>query len=456
MKITSYWLSPLLFSSAALLSGCFAGAPDFGALQFPAVWSVPDEARVEIVQNQALQNWWIQFDDPALNALVDLTLAQSPDRNIARARIEEARGLKRTTRSALFPQISGVGEAGLQDTGLNGVDDFYEAGFDASWEIDIFGRNLKRTSAANAAIEALENRFQDVTLTLIADVTRNYIEYRQFERQVTIALENLETQEQTLELIGAQVDVGEAPQLDVERAKSLVNTTRASIPEFERQAHNTRLRLSVLVGALPEDIKPLLSEKNVPIPGVSVRPVLTAPTAVLMTRPDILAAEANLRQNTKLAEAATRNLLPTFSIGGFFGVADSALVNSATIWNVAAGAAVALLDFGRIGQIDAARAREVQAYEVYRRTLLNAVSEVETALIDYSHINRQRISLKSALANAESALNLSKQLFTEGEVSFLDVLDAQRTVNQADASLVNANAAQAKSIVRLYKSLGVI
>ncbi len=421
----------------------------------PQSWSAYQATLIQTTEAASLKNWWQNFQDPTLDALVELSMTDSPDRLIAESRVLEARGLRRTARSQLLPQIGASATGGRQDNATAPVDDYYEATFDASFEIDIFGKNRNAYTAANKQIESLEARYHDVTLTLIAEIARSYISYRAFQKQASIAGKNLQIQEKTLELIRKQKEFGEAPQLDVERAETLVNTTRASIPEFERQAQNAKLQLTVLTGTMPENLAPVLATPA-GIPGSSAKAVLLAPAEVLALRPDIRAASANLEANTDLAESATAALFPTFSIGGFFGVAENVLTGSSTIWNTALNAAVSLLDFGAIeGRIDAARAREAQAYQLYRKTVLEAVTEVETALSDTAHINQRQASLQKAYENAARALTLSQTLYREGEISFLDVLDAQRTVNEADSALVTAEAAQAESLVRLYKSLGV-
>lgn len=443
-------------ASSLLLSGCYKTGWDFLTPEPPAAWTAYQNELVETAEVQDLKEWWVKFDDQTLNALVALSLEDSPDRLIAEARILEARGIRRSARSALFPQLDVSGSKRREDSGFPSTPDtFYDAGFDASYELDIFGKNRNDSKASKKSLEALESSYHDVSLTLVAEVARTYIEYRAYQKQVSIAKTNLDVQKKTLKLVKTQKELGEAPQLDVERSENLVNTTKASIPEFQRLAENARLRLSVLTGHLSEDLTETLSNAA-PIPGADVKPVLLAPADVLALRPDVRAAASNLEASTASADSATADFFPSITLSGFFGVTDGSFVNSATIWNVAIGSAVSLLDFGRIeGQIDAARAREKQAYEQYRKTVLEAVNEVETALNDYAHINEQRLSLKKAYANAERSLNLSQTLFKKGEVSFIDVLDAQRTVNQANASLVTAEAAQASSLIALYKSLGV-
>lgn len=445
----------LLAASTILLSGCILSSKDYGKPAYPEKWTVDGGDVIEQSEIKNLERWWENFNDPVLTDLVDLTLMGSPDVLIAEARINEARGLRRTTRSFLFPQISGTADAGRSDTSLGNTDDFYEAGFDASFEIDVFGRNRNAFRAADRNLEALEASYHDVRLTLVADVARTYIDYRAAQKQVEIALRNLDLQQKTLDLVKQQKELGEAPQLDVERSETLVNTTKASIPAFKRAEDNARLRLTVLTGILPEGLAPLL-EDPAPILSTKVAPVLQSPADILSVRPDIRAAESTFRAATSLSKAAVAELFPRFTLSGFYGVAEGALFDSTTIWDVTIGSAVALIDFGRIeGAIDAARAVEMSAYQGYRKTVLEAVVEVETALADYAYINKQRTSLQKAFDNADRALNLSQDLFREGEISFIDLLDAQRTRNEADSALVTAEASQAESLIRLYKALGV-
>ena len=447
----------LLLPACFVLSACFTGAQDFAKPMKPETWTSTQAAFSEVVEEESLKAWWEKFKDPLLNELVQLALSHSPDRLMAEAKIMEARGLRKSTRSALFPHIGASASAGREDTGFAGtsVDDFYDARFDASFEVDVFGRNRKNAGAADSALEAAELGYHDVSLTLIAEVVRTYVDLRASQHQIRIADKNLKSQEKTLELISDLHRLGEAPKLDVERAENLVSTTRASLPEFQRQAENARLRLSVLVGLMPDTLGPIVAN-DAPIPGSNVAPVLMAPAKVLALRPDILSAAANLEASTALAEAATADFFPTFTLGGFFGVTESAMVNPASIWNVALGAAVSILDFGRIeGLIDASRAREQHAFQHYRKTVLIAVTEVETALTDYAYISEQTISLNKAYESATKALEFSQTLYKEGEISFLDVLDAQRNANSAEAAVIDATAAQAESLIRLFKSLGI-
>ncbi|MEM7651038.1 MAG: TolC family protein [Pseudomonadota bacterium] len=446
----------ILLPLSLLLSGCFAGQLEMADFKGPSLWqNASDVESLDTpVDVQALENWWHNFNDPVLSALVEKALEVNPDLLIAEARVLEARGLRRTARSSFFPQIGATGVGGREKGLFAQAADTYDVRFDASYEIDLFGRVRNNASASQNTLFARKAEYDYAGLTLVAEVARSYIDMRANEKQLAIALDNLETQEKTLELIQNLRDFGESPQLDVERAETLVNTTRASVPEFKRLAENARLRLAVLTGSVPEGLMDVSGSSE--IPGSDVAPVLMAPAKILAQRPDIRAAASNLAARTDLAEAATAEIFPTFSLGGFYGAAESGFASTTQIWQIALNAAVSVLDFGRIaGQIDAARAREKEAFEQYRKTVLEAVSDVETSLNNYAKADEQSFSLFQAYENADAAFNLSTQLFTEGEISFLDVLDAQRTLNDTQSALVTAEAARASALIALYKSLGV-
>lgn len=447
--------------STALVSGCITSKQSFDTPELPTAWqgkSSLDKAAQGVTDEKksgTLTAWWTFFGDPVLDRLIESSMALSPDRSVALAKVTEARAIARTTSSSLFPQISGTASASRADTASVNPDNYYDAGFDASYELDLFDVNRNASDAADLNVEAMQASFENVTLTLVADVARNYTEFRFYQHQAAIASRNLDSEQKTLELVLQQNEAGEATRLDVERAENQVNTTRASIPDFKRQADIARLRLSVLSGLLPEYIAQILGE-NGTIPTADVMPVLASPADVLEMRPDVRAARINFAAATKTVASETANLFPKLTLSGFFGVQDSAFVSSANVWNVALGAAVNLLDFGRIeGQIDAAKAREEEAYHLLRKSVLAAVTDTEQAMVSYAHINQQRISLAASLQNAKKALELSQQLYKEGEISFLDVLDAQRSVNSADLAASSAEYAQVISLIALYKSLGV-
>jgi NodT family efflux transporter outer membrane factor (OMF) lipoprotein len=450
----------LLLTSCLTLSGCFSTTMfSTSQVDTPLEWSVQAQQETPRVDADTLHGWWRDFADPSLNDLVDIALKHSPDRQIAEARIAEARGLRRSARSLLLPQISGSVFARREDADLSGTgqhpDNFYDAGFDASYEVDVFGKNRNNFKASDDSLNAIIAQYNDVTITLIAEVARSYIDYRAAQNHMRIAEKNLQSQEKTLALISDLHELGAAPRLDVERATTLVNNTKASTPEYRRVEENARLRLSTLTGVMPVNLMLKIAPEG-SILEADAQPVLLSPVNIISLRPDIRAAAFNLSSASKLTKAAIADFFPQFNISAFYGVSETALSGGVNIWRIAAGAAVSLLDFGRIeGRIDAASAREQQAFAAYRKAVIGAVVEVETALNDYANITAKQAALGKSYQSASKALDLSQDLYKEGEISFLDVLDAQRSANNAEAALITAQALQVESLVRLYKSLGV-
>ena len=446
----------LLLSTSLLLSGCIFTTGHNTDISMPGDWA--GQGGIERVAPTALHQWWKGFNDKVLDQLVEHALAGSPDRKIAENRVLEARGLRLSTIGALFPQVGASADAARAKNASTGfkAGELYDAQFDASYELDLFGRNRNTAFAANSNFKAREAEYQNVSLTLVAEVARTYVEYRAAQKQALIAAQNLEAQQKTLDLVRQQKELGESPQLDVERSEGLVNTTKSAIPEFQRQAENARLRLSVLTGEMPEKIAPVLADPA-PVAQIdTIKPVLLSPAEVIALRPDIQAAQYDLEAQTSLTKAEIANIFPTISLAGLFGIADTALIDQTRIWSGGVSAAVSLFDFGRIqGGIDASKAREEQAFQFWRKTVLAAVTDVETALNDYARISERLATLQQAANNAQNAFNLSDQLYKEGEVSFLDVLDAQRTLNNANADVVSAEADTTLSLIALYKSLGV-
>ena len=450
----------LMLSSALLLAGCFGGASQYEKTAATSGWVTKSDTIARTAQADTLKNWWLGFEDENLNALVAEALSDSPDRNIAMARITEARGLRRSTRSSLFPQIGASAQIGRADNGSfggagGGADDVYDAAFDASYEIDVFGQNRAQARASDDNLTALQFAYDHTSLTLIGDVVRNYIDMRRFEKQVRIAERNLYSQEKTLELVRNLMEVGEATSLDAQRSENLVNTTRASIPAYKAQADAARFALSVLTGKTPQDLVPMIALDKT-LPSANFEPVLMTPSNVIANRPDVNAAAAALSAQSNLSYAAMVDIFPSFTLSGLYGITRSTFVDRTNIWSLAAGTAVSLIDFGRIrGAIDAQRAVEEQVYQAYRKAVLSATAEVETALSDYLRITEAKVSLAAAFENARETLRLSQLLYEEGEISFLDILEAQRTLNNADTSLVDAEANSLQALTRLYKALGV-
>lgn len=443
----------LLIFVAIVLSGCTTPTQQFDSPAHPNGWV---NSAAEDTSPDQLAGWWKRFDDPVMNRLVDMALKDNPDLAIAAARIEEARGILRSTRGTLFPSLTGTANGGRQETIAGAPDRFFQAGFDAAYEVDLFGKNRNATTASELDVEALQASERAARISLVAEVARTLALYRAANKNLSLARKNANIQRGTMDLVTRQFEVGEAPRLDVERARSQFQSTRASIPEFERQSMNAAIALTGLTGAMPQDVQAIL-QQGTRIPAADASPVLIQPATILNNRPDVRAAQLALAAAQARTRVAMAEAFPSLTLSGFFGVAETGLINATDIWTLAAGSALSLIDFGRIeGQIDAAEAREIQAYQNWRRTVLTTVQEVETALNDHATLSRRHQDLIRAYDAAAEAFFMAQDLFKAGEVSFLDVLQAQGDLNAADMALVGAELAKAESIIRLYKALGSV
>jgi NodT family efflux transporter outer membrane factor (OMF) lipoprotein len=449
-------LSPQLgLAAVLLLAACNVGDITPHAPSVPDHWS--NAAKAPLVDDHALKEWWKQFNDPSLNWLVEATLKNSPDVGIAATRIAEARGISRTADAALLPKVDATGDASRSKQALFVpiVGTNYDAGFDASYELDLFGKNRTAAQAADAATRAATLDYDWVKLSMIAEVTRSYIAMRAAEKQITLAQKNLTIEKDTQGLVAHQQQAGGTSEFDVERTKVEVHQSAARIAEYKRQREANLLALVTLTGLTANEIRPHMVVVN-DIPGIELTAVASAPAAVLNHRPDIEAANARLAQATSLKQSQAAAIFPDISLSGMFGLTRNAFVTTTTgVWSYGANAAVNILDFGRIqGQIDAASAREQAAYETWRKSILQAMQDVETALSNVSRISEQRAALAHARENADRSLALARVRYKAGDSSLLDALDAQRQLIAADSALVDAEANYVTAIIALYKALG--
>ncbi len=422
----------------------------------PLSWTSSQSTKVEAAKPTELSQWWKSFHDEQLNSLIDQALAHSPDVKIAAAKIAETRGLFKTADAQLMPEVTAGAGANRQRslflfpiTGNNG-----NADFDASYELDLFGKNRSAAQAADAATRAAQGDYEWVKISLVAEVARNYIDMRAAEKQIRLAQKNLKTENETLELVDRQHQAGGTSEFDKERTALLVSQSQAQIADYQRQKEVYGLSLMTLTGLSQEELATHLAG-SAEIPAIDARPAVLAPADVMANRPDILAANARLEEATSLTKSEAASVFPTISVGGMFGIAKTALVNTTSVWTIGANAAVSVLDFGRIqGRIDAASARETQAYELWRKSMLQAVQDVETSLTNVGRIQQQRVSLEHARDHATRAFSLAQVRYKAGDTSLLDVLDAQRQVIESDSQLINTEAQYAAAVIALYKALG--
>ncbi|MCI0586332.1 MAG: efflux transporter outer membrane subunit [Planctomycetes bacterium] len=459
---------PALLSAA--LGGCTVG-PDYRPpdLASPAQWARAEAGRVDEAPAD-LARWWSSFDDPVLSSLVEGAVRSNLDLRIARARVREVRALHRVSEAALAPTLDAGGRVARERASQNGFFgqspavqqdpefDSFRASLDAGWEIDIFGGLRRGTEAAAADLGEAEEDRRAVLVSLLGEVGRSYVALRGSQRRLAVLRENEGSARETLALTRARSQAGLATDLDVSRAEALLASVEAQVPPLEAACDEAMHRLAVLLGGAPDTLRAELA-KEAPIPVPPPRVVVGLPSDLLERRPDLRAAERRLAAATARVGEAEADLYPRVSLTGAFGLEslDSGDFFDAASRAWALGPAVRwpLFAGGRIrATVEANDARAEQAAAAYERAFLEALEEVENALVGYLREWDRRRALADAASANRRAVALADDLFGAGLVTFLDVLDAKRELYDAEDRLAASDAAIASSLVLLYKVLG--
>jgi len=428
----------------------------------PAVGPAISRTTREVAQ---VAEWWKAFRDPELTSLIERAAESNLDLKLAEARIREARASRGVTAGGLWPAVDGSAlysrNRGSENVPLPGAGvqyNYYQAGFDASWEIDVFGGIRRSVEAADAEVGASVEARRDVRVTLLAEVGRNYIEVRGLETEIGIAHQNLQAQKKTFELTQARFQAGRAAELDVVRAQAQVSVTASQIPLLESQRLQAIHRLGVLLGKEPGALREeFQAVARIPAPPPVVPVGL--PSDLLRRRPDIRTAERELAAATARIGVATAELYPKFSLTGVFALesvssADFAKGGSRA-WSVGPTIQWALFRGGSIrAKIEVENARQEQALILYERSVLVALKEVEDALIAYAKEQAHWTELSDSVKANLRAVELANQRYTQGLVDFLNVLDAQRTVYVSQDALAQSERRISEYLVSLYKALG--
>jgi multidrug efflux system outer membrane protein len=438
----------------------------WGELSEDALTTAATQPSMPTIEPVSLAEWWTTFHDPTLDSLIERTVQANPDLRLAQARVREARAQRGVVSADQFPSVDAFGAYSRSRTSENSFtggppgteDDLYQAGFDASWEIDVFGGVRRSVEAADADIAASIEDRRDVLVTLLAEVAQNYVELRGFQRQIAIAQANLQAQRETLEITQTRLEAGLTSDLDVARAEAQVQTTESQIPALESAARQSIHRLSVLLAQEPTALLGELSVDS-PIPGVRPKVPIGLPSDLLRRRPDIRRAERQLAAATARIGVATADLFPRFSLTGSLGLESSHFSNlgdyGSRFWSVGPSVSWPILDWGRIrSNIGVEDAREEQAFIVYEQTILTSLREVEDSLVAFMNEQARRQTLMGAVESNRRATNLANQLYQQGLSDFLSVLEAQRDLYESEDALVQSDRAVTTDLVSLYKALG--
>jgi NodT family efflux transporter outer membrane factor (OMF) lipoprotein len=461
-----------LAAVALLLPAACAVGPDYEAPSpsVPAAYSGL-EAAGEGERSRAkaeaadLAAWWNAFRDPALVGLVERAVASNLDLRAAAARVREARGVQGIAYGGLLPVV-GVGASYVrQRWSENGAfptngEAFgqLQAGFDASWEIDVFGGRRRDLEAADADFDAAVEGLRDVRVSVIAELARAYVDLRGAQARLDIARRNLDAQRRTAEIVRARLDAGQTTELDVARAEAQVQATASFLPAFETAARVAAHAIALLLAKPPGELLGELSAAG-PLPAAPAEIPIGLPTDLLRRRPDLRRSERELAAATARIGVATADLYPRFFIAGSFGtdsVTASDLFTAASrSWSFGPAIRWSLFQGGRIrANIEVQNARQEQAILRFEQTLLGALRDVEDALVAHAREQRRRASLAQAVALQQRSVELADQRYLQGLVDFLSVVDAQRALFLAQDALVQSEQAIASNTIALYKALG--
>lgn len=392
-----------------------------------------------------------------LTDLIARALEANLDVRRARARVREARARRGLASAALFPTLDA--RAGAVHTRTEEADStLYSARFDARWEVDVFGGRRREVEAATATLQARAEELHDVLVTLSSEVALNYIEVRVAAARIATATANLRTQIETHEIARFRLQAGLTTQIDVEQARTILERTRAAIPELRIQRAQALHRLAVLLGQPPGALAAALAPER-PIPVAPVTIAIGLPADALRRRPDVRRAERELAAQTAQVGVATAERYPRLTLTGSIGLEALALGDllSTAARALAAGADLVqpVFDAGRIRQnIAVQTALQEQAAIAYEASILTALEDVENALVAYAEEQARRAALVAATAAARQAAALSDASYRAGLVDFQVVLESQRSLLTVEDQLVVSSGAVTSNLVRLYKAVG--
>ena len=470
-----------LIAVVFLTTGCTMVGPDFVKPQAPVAkqWMESSDSKI-ITGVSEYRQWWTVFHDPVLTDLVETAYRQNLPLQISGLRILQARAQLGVVVGNLYPQLQqGRGAAtysSISDNAPNslGADDSYwqyNAGFDAAWELDIWGKYRRAVESGVANLETSIAGYDDILVTLTAEVARTYIVMRTFEERLEIARQNVKIQQHSLQIAEVRFKAGAVTELDVSQAKSLLRNTEASIPRFEAGIRQAKNALAVLLGKLPGEIDFMIGGQKV-IPTAPPEVVVDIPAELMRRRPDIQLAEYQIATQTPLIGASKAELYPAFQLAGSIGLATSTskntnaggadgssfsdLFDSDSIeffggpsfsWNI--------FNYGRIkNRVRTEDALLQQLIVNYTDTVLRAQQEVEDSLVGFLRKQQEAGFLLDSVKASQRSVELSMLQYKEGMVDYQRVLDSQRFLANDQDFWTTVRGDAILNLVALYKALG--
>src|ERR1035438_8795824 len=436
----------------------------------PAVWISPVSGVTDSATTPS--SWWASFNDVELDSLIERAVRSNLDLRAAGARLRQARAVRQGSAADFWPSVDSPDSYARQKQSQNQPligslalppnfpfeYNVYSAGFDASWEIDIFGGKRRALEAATAEWEGAIEARNGAMVSLLAEVARNYVELRGGQQRLEIARRNVKLQAEALELTRARFQGGVATELDVTRSAALLASTEAVIPPLETDVRSAMYGLAVLLGQQPGE---LVAELSAPAAVPTVPPIVPIglPSDLLERRPDVRRAERQLAAETARIGLAKSDWFPKLSLTGDAGTESVSITNwfdaGSHFWSIGPSLQWRALDFGRVrAEVRAQTAVQEAALATYQKTVLISLQEAESALVTYAQEQNRHRALAEEVTENRRSLDMADGLYAEGRVNFLDVLDVRRSLYQSDDQLAVSDQAVSLDLVALYKALG--
>lgn len=446
-----------------LIAGCMTVGPDYRRppVDAPAAWRLEEKE----AQDFADVAWWKRFEDPALNELIDLALKQNKDLQLAAARVEEFAGRYAVTRAGLFPQVAGAAtqlRKGVTQYGTPPwpatADNPYSDSqilFSASWEIDLWGRLRRAKEAARADLLGTEEARRAVIMTVVTAVASAYTDLRDADKQLEIAQGTVQSRAQSLKLFNLRFERGLVSRLELRQVESEYESARATVPVIQKSIALQENAMSLLIGRNPDVILRGKSIDQLVLPTVPSG----IPSQLLERRPDIRQAEQNLVAANARIGVARAAFFPNITLTGAFGVESASLSNlfsgPARMWNYAASVSGPIFTAGGVaGTVKAIEAQQQQTLIRYRQVIQQAFREVNDALIDQVKSREQLAIQKHQIEVLRSYAQLAKIRYENGYTSYMEVLDAERSLFTGEVLYAQTQGALFRALVNLYKSMG--
>ena len=444
-----------------LITGCAVG-PRYKAPQSAAVnYHAADPQLVSTAPFNA--QWWKQFEDPVLDSLVAQTLAANNNIRIARARLAESRAVYDERKLDRYPAVPVDASYSYSKEQIPGFSDqrivvnTFRSGFDAFWELDVFGQVRHGVAAGQAQTQAFAADLHDVQVSAVAELAANYFELRGAQWQLAVAERSLVNQRETLRLTQLRRDAGVGEEQDVASAAARVAAIEATIPSFQYEVARATFRVSVLAGVRPGDLKADLSPRT--YPAINRAIPIGDPGELLQRRPDVRAAERRLAAATELQGVAVAGLFPKVNVSGFIGFLAGRgslfFTPDSTALSAGPGISWSAFDLGRArARVRGSKASTEEALAFYEETVLRALEETEDSLANYRAQQDRLVKLNDQARESKRAADIARLRYREGVIDFLTLLDAERTQLQAEDGVAQAESNVYVGVISIYKALG--